>query len=140
LGLVLGFGGVIFVMGARLGSGGNADTPLGIALQLAGVLFLIGATIVFKRHGPSEHPLVINAVQLGTAGLALILPALLFEDPLRARVDAPLVWSFLYLVFVISIGATLLWFRILARGEASVASAYYFLTPIFGLGLAAIIL
>jgi len=140
LGLILGFGGVIFVMGARLGEGGKADTAMGMALQLAGVVCLVGATVVYKRRPPQEHPLVINAVQLGTAGLALVLPALLAEDPIHARVDAPLAWSFLYLVFVISIGASLLWFWLLARGEASVASAYYFLTPIFGLGLAAILL
>ena len=138
LGLILGFGGVIFVMGARLGRGGKADTATGMALQLAGVVCLVGATVVYKRRPPKEHPLVINAVQLGAAGLALVLPALLAEDPLHARVDAPLAWSFLYLVFVISIGASLLWFWLLARGEASVASAYYFLTPIFGLGLAAV--
>ncbi|MDQ2783638.1 MAG: EamA family transporter [Chloroflexota bacterium] len=140
LGLILGFGGVIFVMGARLGGGSTADTAMGMALQLVGVICLVGATVVYKRRPPQEHPLVINAVQLGAAGLALVLPALLAEDPIHTRVDAPLAWSFLYLVFVISIGASLLWFWLLARGEASVASAYYFLTPIFGLGLAALLL
>jgi len=140
LGLVLGFGGVIFVMGARLGGGGGADTGLGMALQLAGIVCLVGATIVYKRRPPREHPLVINAVQLGAAGLALVVPALLVEDPRHVRVDAPLALSFLYLVFVISIGASLLWFWLLARGEASVVSAYYFLTPIFGLALAALLL
>lgn len=140
VGLVLGFGGVLFVMGARLGAGGTRDTAAGMALQLAGVLFLIAATVVYKRRPPTEHPLVVNAVQLGAAGLALVPLALLAEDPLHARVNGPLVWSFLYLVFVISIGASLLWFWLLARGEASVASAYYFLTPIFGLGLAALLL
>lgn len=140
VGLVLGFGGVLFVMGARLGAGGARDTAAGMALQLAGVLFLVAATVVYKRRPPTEHPLVVNAVQLGAAGLALVPPALLAEDPLHARVNGPLVWSFLYLVFVISIGASLLWFWLLARGEASVASAYYFLTPVFGLGLAALLL
>jgi len=140
LGLVLGFGGVSFVMGARLDGGGTADTGLGMALQLAGIVCLVGATIVYKRRPPHEHPLVINAVQLGAAGLALVVPALLAEDPRQVRVDAPLAWSFLYLVFVISIGASLLWFWLLARGEASVVSAYYFLTPIFGLALAALLL
>ncbi len=139
-GLVLGFGGVIFVMTGRLGGGGRADTAEGMALQLAGVVCLVGATLVYKRHPPHEHPLVVNAVQLGAAGLALVPFALVGEDPLRVRVDAPLAWAFVYLVFVISIGASLLWFWLLARGEASVASAYYFLTPIFGLGLAALLL
>ncbi|MCA1724666.1 MAG: DMT family transporter [Thermomicrobia bacterium] len=127
-------------MSARLGGGGKADTGVGMALQLVGVVCLVGATIVYKRRPPREHPLVVNTVQLGAAGIALVVPALLAEDPLGVRIDAPLIWSFLYLVFVISIGASLLWFWLLARGEASVASAYYFLTPIFGLGLAALLL
>ena len=46
----------------------------------------------------------------------------------------------LHLVFVISTGASLLWFWLLKRGEASSVSAYYFLTPIAGLALAALLL
>jgi len=140
LGLALGFGGVIFVVGARLDVRGGADTPAGIALASAGVVCLVGATLLYKWRPPREHPLVVNAVQLAAAGLVLALPAALVEHPGRVRVDAPLAWSFVYLVVVISIGASLLWFWLLERGEASVASAYYFLTPIFGLGLAALLL
>ncbi|MDB5075111.1 MAG: hypothetical protein JWO42_1290 [Chloroflexi bacterium] len=139
LGLVLGFGGVVFVMGARLGGGGKVDTAGGMALAVVGVICLVCGTIVYKRWSPREHPLVINAVQLSAAGLAL-LPALLVEHPERVHLDAPLLWSAVYLVFAISIGASLLWFWLLERGEASVVSAYYFLTPIFGLGLAALLL
>ena len=41
---------------------------------------------------------------------------------------------------VISMGASLLWFWLLKQGEASVVSSYYFLTPITGLALAALLL
>src|SRR5207248_5826358 len=139
-GLVLGFGGVIFVMAARLGGRAGVDTPLGMVLSFLHVVALVAATILYKRRPPREHPLVVNAVQLTAAGVALTVPALLFEHPERVRIDAPLAWAFLYLVAVISIGASLVWFWLLARGEASVVSAYYFLTPIFGLGLAALLL
>jgi len=140
LGLALGFGGVVFVVGARLDVRGGADTPVGAVVAFAGVVCLVGATVLYKRRPPRAHPLVVNAVQLAAAGLALTPPALLVEHPERVRVDMPLALSFLYLVLVISIGASLLWFWLLERGEASVASAYYFLTPIFGLGLAALLL
>lgn len=139
VGLVLGFGGVVFVMGARLNTAGHLESLAGIGLGLVGVCCLVAGTVVYKRWPPREHPLVVNAVQLGAAGLA-VLPALALEHPERIRPDAPLIWSALYLVLVISIGASLLWFWLLERGEASVASAYYFLTPIFGLGLAALLL
>lgn len=140
LGLVLGFGGVIFVMGARLNGHGQIDTIGGMLLSFVGVVCLVGATVLYKRYPPCEHAFVVNAVQLGAAGLALVLPALLFEHPEQAHIDAPLVWSFLYLVLVISIGASLLWFWLLKRGEASTVSSYYFLTPIAGLALAALLL
>ena len=41
---------------------------------------------------------------------------------------------------MLSIGATLLWFWLLTHGEASRVSAYYYLTPAFGLVLAALLL
>lgn len=138
VGLGLGFGGVIFVMTARLGVG--IDTPHGILLSSLHVLSLVAATFLYKRMPPPEHPLVVNAVQLAAAGLAVAPLALLFERPEPARLAPSLVWAFLYLVAVISIAASLLWFWLLARGEASVVSAYFFLTPIFGIGLAALLL
>ena len=48
--------------------------------------------------------------------------------------------SFWYVVLVMSLGASLLWFWLLTHGEASRVSAYYFLTPVFGLALAALLL
>jgi len=140
LGLILGFGGVIFVMVARLGGHEHIDTVGGMMLAFIGVVGLVGATLFYKRYPPREHAFVVNAVQLGAAGLALVIPALLFEHPERVHIDAPLTWSFLYLVLVISIGASLLWFWLLKRGEASAVSSYYFLTPIAGLALAAFLL
>lgn len=140
LGLLLGFGGVVFVMAARLKDAGQLDTPLGMLLAALAIVSLVAATIFYKRYPPREHAFVVNAVQLGAAGLALVLPALLFEHPEQAQIDAPLIWSFLYLVLVISIGASLLWFWLLKRGEASVVSSYYFLTPIAGIVLAALLL
>ncbi len=139
-GLALGFGGVVFVMAERVGVRGGADTLGGVVLASSGVVCLVGATVLYKRWPPREHPLIVNTVQLGAAGLALAIPAVLFEHPERTHIDLPLVWSFLYLVFVISIGASLLWFWLLGQGQASAVSAYYFLTPLFGLGLAALLL
>jgi drug/metabolite transporter (DMT)-like permease len=140
LGLVLGFGGVVFVVGARLNGNGGEDTVEGIVLGFSGVISLVAATVLYKRRPLLQHPLVVNTVQLGSAGLLLLVPAALFEHPGSIRLDEPLVSSFIYLVLVISIAASLLWFWLLDRGEASVVSAYYFLTPIFGLGLAALLL
>ena len=140
LGLLLGFGGVLFVMSARLSGNAHLDTAGGMLTSFIGTACLVGATVLYKRYPPREHAFVVNAVQLGAAGLVLLIPVFLFEHPTQVHIDTPLVWSFLYLVLVISIGASLLWFWLLKQGEASTVSSYYFLTPIFGLALAAILL
>jgi drug/metabolite transporter (DMT)-like permease len=131
---------VLFVMGARLTDNEHMDTMGGMILAFIGVVGFVGATLFYKRYPPREHAFVVNAVQLGAASFVLLIPALLFEHPERVHIDAPLIWSFRYLVLVISVGASLLWFWLLKRGEASVVSSYYFLTPIAGLALAAILL
>ena len=65
LGLALGFGGVVFVMGARLGSGGKTDTAGGMSLAVVGVVCLVGATIIYKRYPPTRAP---TGGQRGAAG------------------------------------------------------------------------
>ena len=140
LGLILGFGGVVFVMTTRLNEHGQLDSVGGVILSFTGAISLVVATLFYKRYPPREHACVVNAVQLGAAGLVLIVLALLFEHPEHTQINMPLIWSFLYLVLAISMGASLLWFWLLQRGEASAVSAYYFLTPIVGLALAALLL
>ena len=65
--------------------------------------------------------------------------ALVFGAP-SVPLTADLVWSFVYLVLVLSVGASLLWFWLLSHGAASRVSAFYFLTPIFGLAFSAVLL
>ena len=48
--------------------------------------------------------------------------------------------SLLVLGVVLSVGASMLWFWILHHGEASRVSAYFFLTPVFGLLIGAALL
>jgi drug/metabolite transporter (DMT)-like permease len=136
VGLFLGFGGVVVVMTARVGAGGRSDSPLGVVLLLANVVSLVAATVLLKRSPPRESLIVINAVQMLVSGVLLLVPAIAFEHVGDIRFTAAFVGSFVYLLFVLSIGASLLWFWLLSRGEASVASSYLFLTPLLGLLLA----
>jgi drug/metabolite transporter (DMT)-like permease len=140
LGLVLGFGGVLFVMWTRLGGGNGYDTPSGILLASIGILSLVSATVLYKKYPPQEHMIVVNAVQFGISEIVLLPISAIFENVGHISWNGALIWSLLYLVCMISIGAMLLWFWLLKRGEASVVSSYYFLTPICGLLLAALVL
>ena len=137
-GLLCGFGGVVAIMIVRAGTG-SAD-PGDVALAFAGVLGSVASTIVFKRWCGDLDLRAINAVQLLAAGIVLLPPALAFEGVPHARWSWELVVSFWYVVLVMSLGASLLWFWLLTHGEASRVSAYYFLTPVFGLAFAALLL
>lgn len=134
-GLLLGFGGVVAVMMARIGSG-TAD-PGDVALAFGGVIGSVAGTIVFKRWCGDLDLRMTTALQLLAASAVLLPLALLLEGPPHALWTARLEVSFVYLVVVISVGASLIWFWLLTHGEASRVSAFYFLTPVFGLFLAA---
>ncbi len=88
----------------------------------------------------NEDLLALSAVQLFVAGVVLVPVAALVSGAPHVHLTRELVASFAYLVGVLSIGATLIWFWLLTHGEASRVSAYYYLTPAFGLGLAALLL
>jgi drug/metabolite transporter (DMT)-like permease len=137
-GLLLGFGGVVLIMLARAGSG--TATPSDVGLAFAGVIASVLSTIVFKKYFAGRPVQMTTALQLLCASAFLVVPAFAFEGFPHAHWSPRLAISFAYLVLVMSVGASLLWFWLLERGEASRVSAFYFLTPIFGLGIAFVVL
>jgi drug/metabolite transporter (DMT)-like permease len=138
LGLLLGFGGVVLAMHARAGTT-EARLP-DVLLALSGVIAFVASNVIYKRMRARPHPIVLNGAQLLCASAAVLPAALLLEGPPHIRWTAPIVWSLAFLVLVLSVGASMLWFWILHHGEASRVSAYFFLTPAFGLLLSAVLL
>jgi drug/metabolite transporter (DMT)-like permease len=138
VGLVLGFGGVVGVMLARTGSG--SAEPADVLLAFVGVVASVAATLVFKKFCSDIDVRMTTSLQLLAASAALLPCALVFEGRPHVMWSGRIVEAFFYLVFVMSIGASLLWFWLLGRGEASRVSAFYFLTPIFGLLIAYLLL
>jgi drug/metabolite transporter (DMT)-like permease len=138
VGLLLGFGGVLAIVAARAGSQGAR--PSDVALAFAGVIASIGSVILFKRWATGSDLIALNAVQLLAAAVAVVPAAYLVSGAPQVTLTPELVGSFAYLVVVVSVGASLLWFWLLSRGEASRVTAYYYLTPVFGLALSALLL
>ncbi|HET6981536.1 MAG TPA: DMT family transporter [Myxococcaceae bacterium] len=138
IGLLLGFAGVLIAMWARAGS--QAARPGDVALAFLGVVALVGSTLVFKRLRTPVDLLAANTIQLGTASVALLPLSLLLEGTPHLHATAEFTLSLAYLILVMSLGASFLWFWLLRHGEASRVSAFYFLTPIFGLALGALLL
>jgi drug/metabolite transporter (DMT)-like permease len=133
-GMLLGFGGVVWIMIARTGTG--TAEPRDIALCLLGVLANVASTIVFKKFLVALDVRMTTALQLLAASLAVLPFALIFEGMPHVVWGVPIVASFVYLVAVMSVGASLLWFWLLEKGEATRVAAYYFLSPVFGLLIA----
>ena len=138
IGLLLGFSGVVLAMHARAGT--QTARLSDVMLALGGVLAFVFSNILYKRMRARPHPLVLNGGQLFCAGVALVPAALALEGVPHIVWTAPLIWSLAFLILVLSVGASMLWFWILQHGEASRVSAYFFLTPVFGLLLAATLL
>ncbi|HTO98397.1 MAG TPA: DMT family transporter [Myxococcales bacterium] len=138
IGLLLGFSGVVLAMHTRAHS--QEARVEDVLISALGVLSFVFANILYKRWHLRPHPVMLNAAQLFLAGLVLVPVALIFEGPPRVVWTPPLLASLAYLVLVLSIGASMLWFWILKHGEASRVSAYFFLTPVFGLLLGAALL
>lgn len=134
--MLLGFGGVVLAMHARAGS--QTVRLSGVLLAFGGVVALVASTLIYKCMRERPHPVVLNALQLSCAGVILVPAALLREGVPHFPLTPPVLASFAYLVLVLSVGASMPWFWILRHGEASRVSAYYFLTPVFGLLLGAL--
>jgi drug/metabolite transporter (DMT)-like permease len=131
IGLLLGIGGVAFIVQGRFHSG--ADEVGGILFTLAALVSLVIGTIVFKRWAPSRDLWVGNGVQSLSAGLALAPVAFTFEDVGEFVPTWRLAVTFSYLVLMVSVFGYLIWFHILSVSGATAASAYHFLMPPLGM-------
>ena len=138
VGLLLGFSGVVLAMHTRALT--QEARPVDVLISAVGVLAFVFSNILYKRWRRRPHPVVLNAAQLLLAGAVLLPAALLIEGRPRVEWTFPVLASLAFLIVVLSIGASMLWFWILQHGEASRVSAYFFLTPVFGLLLGAVML
>jgi drug/metabolite transporter (DMT)-like permease len=136
-GLGLSFAGVGWVMWSRVG---DQDRPGAMALFLSTTLFFVAGTIVFKRLRAGYDLFVLNGGQLLTGGLVLCVPGLLVERLADVRLTWELALAHAFLVVAVSGGAMLIWFWLLRHGDATRASAYFFLNPVIGLFLGALFL
>ena len=136
LGLGLGFSGIVVV---SAGAVGGDVSGLGIGLAVAGALVWALGTIAFKRE--SERVDAIWAVAISFLAGGVLLTALggLTEG---FAID----WSprfALALGYTSLIGTALawvLWFVLVAAGEASRAAAYIFFVPLVSLLIGAVLL
>ena len=126
-GLALGFLGVTLVIHHKLSGVGD---PAGLAAVVVAVLAMTLGVLYQKRRCAHVDLVTSTTTQLAFAGVAACAAAWWMDDrPVEwtLRIVAVLGWS----VLVLSIGATLVLYVLLRRGDASrVASLLYLVPPV----------
>lgn len=130
-GLLLGIGGVAFVVESRLA--GGAEHSVGIAFTIAALVSLVGGTILYKTFAPTGGLWIGNGIQSLAAGLATLPFAFSFESVADIVPSWRLVASLAYLALVVSVFAYVIWFHLLDVSGATAASSYHFLMPPLGM-------
>lgn len=131
-GLALGFAGCAFVVRNRIVLTG--EDPGGIGFVVIGTIAMTLGTLLYKRIAPQVDLVVSVGAQQAGAGLALLLAGGVIGERFSDFTPSPLlIGTMLWFVFVVSIGAFLLWFYLLRRGTAASASSLHFLMPPLGL-------
>lgn len=136
IGLVLGIAGVIVIMGARLGSGGD---PFGIALCIVGSIALSVATLAMRGASSGGNLLMVVGLQMLVGAAILALTAAIIE-PFFVRPSLRLALAFSYTTLVPGLLATFVWFSLVERIGAVRASTFHFLNPFFGVLIASVLL
>lgn len=130
-GLVLGFLGVALVGGRTLAPGGAP--LLGVGAIAAALLGITLGTLYQKRFCAGMDLRSGTVIQNGVAA-AMMLPGAILLERFRIEWSAPFLFALVWLILVLSIGATLLLFVLLRRGAASrVAGLFYMVPPMTAL-------
>ena len=131
LGLVFGITGVALVVAAKIRLAGLSFEA--IALCLMALLSITAGTLYQKRYCP-RFDLRTGAVIQFSASTLLLLPfAVLFEDfgPALDSItwSASFVGALLWSIFVLSIAAIFLLFKLIRRSDATEVTSLLYLTP-----------
>lgn len=125
LGLVLGFVGVVLVVGTRLGAGGSHAA---LALALMALASITLGTLYQKRFVPS-FDLWTGSVLQFAAALLVVGPLSLLIETGRIEWTPSFLFALAWLTLVLSIGAISLLHLLIRRGAATRISALFYLTP-----------
>ncbi|MCW8842533.1 MAG: DMT family transporter [Rhodobacteraceae bacterium] len=136
LGLVLGFAGVILIMGARMGDGVDM---IGVAYCLIAAVALAVATLTMRGVTGGENMMMIIGLQMFVGAIVLFFASLLFET-WEFNWNPRMLTALTYTIFAPGLLATFIWFALVRRIGAVKAATFHFLNPFFGVAIAAVLL
>lgn len=135
-GLMAGMLGVGLVMGTRLSGGADG---FGVLLCIIGVISLTIATLAVRGASSGGNFLMVVGLQMLVGSVVLFVPAAALES-WQFTPSWQLTVAFAYTTLVPGLAATLVWFWLVNRIGAVRAAVFHFLTPFFGVSIAAVLL
>ncbi|WP_299281675.1 DMT family transporter [uncultured Tateyamaria sp.] len=135
-GLVLGVGGVVLIMSARLNTGVDL---YGVALCIIAAVALTIATLSMRTMSSGGNLMMVVGLQMFVGSGVLAIASALTET-IRVDVTPELVIAFAYTTIGPGLLATWIWFALVARIGAIKAATFHFLNPFFGVAIAALLL
>lgn len=136
IGLIVGIAGVVLIMGSRI-SGGVDVT--GVVFCLVGAMALTFATLAVKGAASGGNVMMIVGLQMLVGSMFLFAAAVPLET-WDVALSPKWIAAFAYTTLVPGVLATWVWFMLVGRVGAVKASTFHFLNPVFGVGIAAILL
>lgn len=122
----LGILGVVFAVADRLDLSGSFT--VGVLFTLLGLFGITAGTLYQKKYCADMDLRTGGAIQLAVAAIVMGGLTGLFEE-FSVELTFSLAASLLWLALVNSIGATSLLYFMIARGEASRVSSFFYLVP-----------
>jgi drug/metabolite transporter (DMT)-like permease len=125
LGLGLGFGGLLLVVGHKLGIG--EVTPFNFGLAIVALLSITVGTLYQKHHVKPTDVRTANAVQLGAAFLVTAPLAVLENGAWQPHPE--LVGAMAWSVLVLTLGGSSMLYLLIQRGAAAKVTSLLYLVP-----------
>lgn len=139
MGVVIGFAGLVVMVGPDALAGVGQDVAAQLACLLATACFA-AAAVWARRLGSHVQPLAAATGQMMTAAVMLLPLPLLFETPFAAAPSLTAVAALLTLAIVATSFTYLLYFRLIATAGASNAMLIALLMPPVAIGLGVLFL
>lgn len=140
VGLVVGYAGVILLVGRSLGASG-VESALGGELALIGSTLSYGIGAVYaRRNVRGLRPMIPALFQVAFAFVIVTVLAFVLEDPLAVEWNERAAFSIVWLGLLGSGVAYLCFFRLLQSWGATRTSLVAYLLPIVGIVAGAVVL
>ncbi len=132
LGLVFGFLGVVLTVSFRIDFG-SYTSVFGYLIPLGSVIGITAASLIQRRMEVKERknklPVDLSLFYQSLATtLALVLPAVFIEE-LITRWEPEFIWSMVWLILAVSLGAYALMWLLIERIDATRVASLFYLGP-----------